>query len=427
MHNLMDIDNARIGQQPQLPHFVLDGVDAFARVLKTGNLNHMTAEDFLQFRNNYAVFTGCVHDVAQSKFRWLDGDDERDFETWCQIWESTTSRRPHDHPGFLRVMKPAGFTPAMVVFDHPSGARVIYSFYWKSLNDLPFFSGSDDPAIHMVSPYGYGGPLYEGSTINRVAVSEAFEARFGDELHRRGALSEFVREDLFEDRLVIRTQGQRIEQQSNVVVNLDRGPGQIWRDYLPKVRKNVNRARQNGLRVVFDPHGSYLDQFLGVYHDTMARTGATESFFLGKDKFELLGQTLGAVGGLSYVHVFDGEKMISTELLLLSPDTIYSFLGGTLSSCFEKRPNDLLKHEVIEWGAARGFKHYVLGGGISAGDGIFTYKRAFDPSGIHPFFVRRIQHSPERYDQLTWKRMRYEHAKKNNWKPREDFFPAYLA
>lgn len=414
-------------QQAPWTLFTQDGIATVSPCLKTRNINLWNENDFLYFNKNFTVFTGCEYDSALANFRWLNIEDESDFNTCCQIWESTQSRRPHDHPGFLKVMKPTGYTPAMVVFEHLSGARVLYSFYWRNLNDLPFYSGVDDPAIHIVSPYGYGGPLYEGPSINRVAVSEAFETRYSEELRNRGVLSEFVREDLFDDRLIIRTQGQRIEQQPNVVVKLDRDPDKIWREYLPKVRKNVNRASQSGLRVVFDPTGSNLDKFLAVYYDTMKRTGASNAFFIEKDKFELLRTTLGATGGLCYVHVFDKEEIISTELLLLSSDTIYSFLGGTLSSSFEKRPNDLLKHKVIEWGCARGFKHYVLGGGVTAGDGIFTYKRAFDTSGIYPFFVRRIQHSPERYNQLTRMRMSYEVSQKHNWKPRDDFFPAYLA
>jgi hypothetical protein len=363
----------------------------------------------------------------QEHFRWLDGDEDRDYTEWCHLWEGTRARRPHDHPGFLRMMRSAGHRPAAAVYAHPTGGRVMYPFYWRSLEDLPCSSDSGIPAIHLVSPYGYGGPLYEGPAENQAIVSKAFEDRFEAELRGRGAVSEFVREDLFEERLTIRTRGDRLEQQPNVVVRLDRHPDQVWREYLPKVRKNVNRARQQELRVVFDPCGEFLDQFLAVYHATMERTGAAASFFMDRERFELLGRTLGSAGGLTYVHVFAGEQIISTELLLLSSDAIYSFLGGTLPAYFDMRPNDLLKHEVIEWGGGRGFRHYVLGGGITAGDGIYIYKRAFDPSGVYHFFVRRIVHDPERYDRLVEEHIAYERKRGTDWKPRDGFFPAFLA
>lgn len=364
---------------------------------------------------------------AQGTLHWLDGRLEGDCRAWLELWRASRARRPHDHPGYLRVMASPGCYPAAAAYEHGSGARVLYPFYWRSLTDLPFFPRDASEATHLVSPYGYGGPLYEGPLELHREVSEQFEALYRAEAACHGAISEFVREDLFQERLVIRSGGERLEQQPNVVVRLDRDPEEIWRSYHPKVRKNVTRARQHGLRVVFDASGEHLDGFLSIYLGTMERTGAAKSFFLEKGTFELLGATLGVDGGLAYAHVFQGNEIISTELLLLSADTVYSFLGGTLATAFDKRPNDLLKHEVIAWGARRGFRFYALGGGISPGDGMFRYKQAFDPEGIRPFFIRRIIHDPVRYDRLTESRAGYESAAGRTWQPREDYFPAYLS
>ena len=128
---------------------------------------------------------------------------------------------------------------------------------------------------------------------------------------------------------------------------------------------------------------------------------------------------------MTYVHVFDGEEIISTELLLLSSDTIYSFLGGTLACAFDKRPNDLLKHEVCRHGISAGMEDFVLGGGYGRRDGIFRYKLSFAPSGTVAFRGGRAVHDPERYGHLIERRRRYEHAPGREWEPRETFFPAY--
>ena len=93
----------------------------------------------------------------------------------------------------------------------------------------------------------------------------------------------------------------------------------------------------------------------------------------------------------------------------------------------DKRPNDLLKHEVILWGAQQGFKWYVLGGGVTPGDGIYKYKEAFDPESIFPFHVRRIIHNQEAYKLLMQARATYEKGQGNDWKSNPDFFPEYLS
>jgi len=365
--------------------------------------------------------------LTQSKLYWLNGESNDDIDVWINFWEESVTRRPHDHPGYLRALATPDLTPMAVLFEHPTGATIFYAFYLRSLNNLEFIGQTICPLFHIVSPYGYGGPIYQGQAKYYEEISAEFESAFNAVLQERGVISEFVREDIFQERLAIRLYGRHVQQQLNAVVRLDRAPEEHWRNYKHKVRKNVKKAISSGLKVVFDSNGEYLDEFLKVYYNTMERTGAGRSFFFAKECFELLGLTLGASGGLTYVHVFEGERMISTELLLLSPDTIYSFLGGTLASEFDKRPNDLLKHETILWGRRQGLKYYVLGGGVSPGDGIFAYKEAFDPGSVYAFFIREVQHDIGKYNQLTQLRKQFEAERGIEWKQRPDFFPAYLS
>lgn len=360
-------------------------------------------------------------------FRWFDLSGARERALYYNLWIESLSKRPHDHPSFLEMMKPACYSPMAVVYQYSLHSRIIYPFYCRYLNDLPAFSDLDDQYMHLLSPYGYGGPLYEGLQSEQEEASIVFDKLFNNELIIRGFVSEFVREDIFSARLARRYSGALLEQQPNVVVRLQRSDEDIWRSYKAKVRKNVNRARELYLRVEFDRTGQYLQNFLKVYYDTMERTDASKTFIIPEEKFCWLTETLGHDGGMMYVHIFDDDAIVSTELLLLSQDTIYSFLGGTLESAFAKRPNDLLKHEVIRWGRENSFKWYVLGGGVTPSDGIFRYKEAFDPESIVPFFVRRNIINLDVYQLLIEKRFHYESKKGNNWVARPDFFPEYLS
>jgi GNAT acetyltransferase-like protein len=365
--------------------------------------------------------------LSPGTLQWFDLADLRDRAAYHKVWLESTVKRPHDHPHFLEMMKPAFCSPMAAVYQHSPVSRIVYPFNSCCLNELPAFSDIRERLMHLVSPYGYGGPLYEGVPSEYEKASLVFEELLNSELIRRGYVSEFVREDIFRERLAARFSGQLIEQQPNVVVRLGRSDEEIWRTYKAKVRKNVNRAREFNLRVEFDPAGLYLEDFLRVYHETMQRTNASEAFIIHEDRFLSLTQTLGRDGGVMYVHVFDDDAIVSTELLLLSQDTIYSFLGGTLDTAYAKRPNDLLKHEVICWGKNNGFKWYVLGGGVTPSDGIYCYKEAFDPYSIFPFYVRRNVINGDAYQMLIGKRLCYENVMGNNWVARPDFFPEYLS
>ncbi|HJV84470.1 MAG TPA: GNAT family N-acetyltransferase [Noviherbaspirillum sp.] len=357
---------------------------------------------------------------------WLNLDDGAERAVYEKYWEESEHQRPHDHPGFLELVRPEHYQPAAVVCQHEEGARIIYPFFHCSVNSFLPFREVGQSWRHLVSPYGYGGALFEGKAEHMPAASQAFEFLFSQELKERHFVSEFVREDIFPERLACRTQGE-VEQQPNVLVRLDRAPDDIWSNYKHAVRSNVNRARKSGLRVEFDQSGVHLASFLEIYYQTMTRRSAASSYYFSAERFRQLAFSLGKRKATMYVHVYDQDQIVSSELLLLSHDTIYSFLGGSLASAFAKRPNNLLKHEVILWGGRNGYKWLVLGGGVAPGDELFRFKQSFDPGHVAPFTVRRIVHDPDAFGFLEEVRRRHEHRNGRCWQPAPGFFPQYLA
>lgn len=373
------------------------------------------------------------HNLAQrlympqpASLQWLSLDDCRDYARYERYWESGSYRRPHDHPGFLRLMQPKHYSASVILYQHSAQARISYPFFYCELGSLAPFRTIGSGLHHLLTPYGYGGALYDGDAEHLQAASRCFEQLLVQELKSRRFVSEFIREDIFSSRLVQRTSGE-VEERPNVVVRLQRTPEEIWRGYTHAVKGNIRRAQKSGLRVCFDFTGERLDCFLHVYYDTMKRRQASEDFYIPRERFEGLLESIGKQHGLMYVHVYDGDDVVASELLLLAQDTIYSFLGGSLNCAFSKRPNNLLKHEVILWGASNGYKGLVLGGGLSAHDELFRFKRSFDPDGILPFRLRKVIHDADAYASLVQARMHYEQTRENDWEPNQRFFPTFLS
>lgn len=359
-----------------------------------------------------------------TSFRWLSLDNADERAVYLDHWRRSRSRRPHDHPAYLDLVRPDNYATAVVLYQHAKDAVVTYPFFWCEINRFAPFRNLQRPLRHMVSPYGYGGPLYEGDIEHKEAASRAFENALHVELQERSFVSEFVREDIFSDRLVRRLAGTT-EQLPNVLVKLDRSESEIWSGYKPVARRNVLRASRNALTVVFDPDGKRLDCFARIYNDTMTRRGASRFFFFPVQRFRHLNTALGSKGASMFVHVLDGDEVVSSELLLLSGTTMYSFLSASLPSAFAKRPNNLLKHEIALWGQRNGYKWLVLGGGLARDDELLRYKRSFDPDHITPFSVRRIIHAPEDY-QLLVNMARDFMGHKAERDNEEKFFPEYL-
>ena len=101
-----------------------------------------------------------------------------------------------------------------------------------------------------------------------------------------------------------------------------------------------------------------------------------------------------------YFFTLKGSLAISCELITLKNNNAYSFLGGTLSEYFPFRPNDLLKHEIINYLRNISVKYFCLGGGSKDGDGIYKYKKSFSKNGSNEFFIGKKIYNKNIYSKI---------------------------
>jgi len=307
------------------------------------------------------------------------------------------------------------------------GYRVMYPFHLCPLDSA--IVGPDFAKKRIViSPYGYGGPLLEVDEHARepASIDAEWQAAWTMWMRENGVVSEFVREDLHVERLLARRDGTRLLGQQNVVVDLTLDAPSRWQSYSSKVRKNVKRARQHDLRVEFALDEKALAAFCGVYYATMDRREASDAFYLDEASLAAYIDETRPAGEAVIASVVHENDVVSTELVLLGSHEAYSFLGGTKAEFFPMRPNDLLKHEVCEWGHAAGLSEYVLGGGLMPNDGIFRYKLAFAPYGVVDYFTRRVVADCDTYHAIMDYRSARAASDGVTWTPRPGYFPEFL-
>jgi len=342
-----------------------------------------------------------------SGFRVLNGDDESDIVAWERLWQLWPEREVFAHPAYLALFSDEGSTHCAVY--EIEGATVLYPFI---LRPIP---GSGSVAdFDTTTPYGYGGAITFGP--QKAVLSADFWFHYDVWAANAGVVSEFVRFSL-NDESLIDYPGAVTYKQDNIVRNLSLTAEELWMDFDHKVRKNVKKAIRSDVQVVVDDDGSRLDEFLAIYESTMDRRDAGRGYYFPREFFEAIHRNLR--GQFVYFHAIHDGRVVSTELVMSSEKTVYSFLGGTLNDSFDVRPNDLLKHEVMLWGMANGKTDFVLGGGFQPDDGIFRYKKAFAPSGARPFSVGTRVINPQRYAELT--------SLSTQPAPSSGFFPAYRA
>ena len=180
------------------------------------------------------------------------------------------------------------------------------------------------------------------------------------------------------------------------------------------VRKNVKRAEKYQLSFVLAHTKDRIDDFLKIYYGTMDRRNAEKKYYFDKKFFQAIDLKMKDNNRVFFVS-YEG-KPVSTELVLISEENIYSYLGGTNPDYFEMRPNDFLKAKIIEWGHENGYKNYILGGGYGKEDGIYRYKKSFAPDGIKEFKIGSRVLNEEKYREICIQK---------GVEVKDDFIPAY--
>ena len=178
--------------------------------------------------------------------------------------------------------------------------------------------------------------------------------------------------------------------------------------------QKCKKANANGLQIIIESTGEYLEDFLRIYYCTMDRSDAQQDYYFSRRFFQDL---CAMEDNIMFFHAVHEGRIVSTELVIYGAEHAYSYLGGTDKETFDLRPNDFLKYEIIKWTKEKGLKSFVLGGGYGADDGIFQYKLCLAPNGVQEFYIGRRIFDRQAYDTLV--------ALRGDEPLNEKFFPLY--
>ena len=317
--------------------------------------------------------------------------------TWLDAWQ-LTGREPFAHPDYVEAFAGQGEQAMALLWTAQGDAQVLLPAIRRPVPpDLAdAVGGLAHGASDLVSPYGYGGPYASGTPNWRGFYRDLLSWMNGESV-----VSAFIRAALSPAPPQYRDlRGyQAVLLNDNVTVDLTRSEDAQWLHYDHKVRKSVKKAMRVGVHVDVQTGFRSLSSFVAVLHETLRRRGASAAYFFEEGFFQAIAE--GLPDGIIVAEALDSNgSVVSSELVLQSSDSLYSYMGGTRECALRSGANDLLKHAVINYGREAGVHQYVLGGGHVRGDGIFRYKRSFDREGVQPFFGLHLKGNPDAYDAL---------------------------
>lgn len=242
----------------------------------------------------------------------------------------------------------------------------------------------------VVSPNGYAGILLSEAAAN---MPEFLDFAMNQLIHlfkKKYVCSAFFRLHPILNQDFNKILNSDVCQVNGETVSIDLrlSESEIWHQTRPEHRNKINRCKRNGLEVRIVPYYKYIDRFIEIYEETMARVGAAKFFYFDREYFLQMGNALGDKIHLCIVEL--DEQAICGGLFTECCGIIQYHLGGTKTNFLKQAPSKLMFDYVRFWAKERGNEVFHLGGGVGgAKDSLYQFKAGFSKQR-HALVTQRI-------------------------------------
>ena len=285
--------------------------------------------------------------------------------------------------------------PLLVYFEN-NEERFCYIVMQKDISESIHFAGvlSRGTYYDWETPYGYGGPLSDS------LISTQSQCLFKRELTayclQNGIVTQFVRfHPLFQNQnilpLVIESKCLR---ETVYIDTTDKDS--IMKNMDSKNRNMVRKAIKSGVTISKSSIEN-IDRFIEIYNATMERNSADTYYIFDKAYFSSL-ERLKDNSAIFYAN-FEG-KPIAASIIFFNEKYLHYHLSGSFSDFRKYSPSNLLLYEIACWANDNKMLYFHLGGGMTANDSLFGFKKQFNKNGYLPFVVGRTVFDRRSYDEL---------------------------
>jgi len=342
--------------------------------------------------------------------------DITDSSKWDEIVSSFAHYDVYYLSGYVRAFMINGDGMPQLLYyvdgqeEETASLRAIYVFMKRKTALKNFFD--------CVTPYGYGGVLFEGDTsVENVQIFwEAYVAK----MKAMNIVDNFVRyHPVLQNAESMRKISNVIDLGNTIAVDLS-SPAVIWDNMISKNRNMIRKARKHGIIIGHGRGMELLEEFRGIYNTTMEHVHASAYYFFGKPFYESIHQDLS--NHYEVFYAMQDGKIIAMSIMLFANNQMHYHLSGSLPECRYMAPTNLLLYEAALWGCQQGFKTLHLGGGVGSDkDSLYRFKASFNRHSCCQFSLGKEIFNQEAYDELVALRTSADAS----FDKKSSFFPIY--
>ncbi|MEO1427950.1 MAG: GNAT family N-acetyltransferase [Cyanobacteria bacterium J06633_8] len=281
--------------------------------------------------------------------------------------------------------------------------------------------------LEIKSPYGYPGILLSDAAASSNGFAQTAIDEFQRILREKNVCSAFLRmhpilNENFND---IFSPGFFTENGETISIDLRISETQIWSNTKGNIRNKINKCKRNGLIAKMVDFDEYLDEYVGIYQETMSRTNARNTYFDFNKEYCL--KLKSALGDKLHLCVVEVENEIaSAGLYTESGGIVQSLFGGTKNKFVKLSPSTLETDYARYWAKERCNEFMHMGGGLGAAkDKLYDFKASFSKLS-HTFSTLRLILDESKYSYLLKLKAQYLNTTVETLL-QSNFFPAYNA
>lgn len=314
--------------------------------------------------------------------------------------------------GYVKAFQIHGDGNPQLLYYDADGLKAIY-VYMKRKTAI-------DGYYDSVTPYGYGGVLFDGDTSEQNL--QAFWKAYIEKMKEERIVDNFVRyHPVLANAIPMKQISEVIDLGKTVAFDLA-SEEVIWNNIISKNRNMIRKAEKNGIEIRYGKEMGLFRDFKRMYNATMEKDHAEKYYFFDDAYYESIDRDLHDNYELFYA-VLNGE-IIAMSIMLFANDQMHYHLSGSMIEYRNLAPSNLLLYKAALWGCEHGYKTLHLGGGIgSCEDNLYKFKAAFNRNSDYQFSIGKEIFDHDKYDELVAERA----SRDKEFNKESRFFPLYRA
>ena len=299
--------------------------------------------------------------------------------------------------------------PFLLYYESPE-LRAIYVFMKRKTAIVGYYDS--------VTPYGYGGVLFEGTTSEENL--QKFWQAYTEKMREEGTVDNFVRyHPVLANAKPMKNISTVIDLGKTIAIDLS-SEEVIWNNIISKNRNMIRKAEKNGIEILHGKDLKLFQDFKRIYNATMDKDHAEKYYYFDDAFYESIHRDLHEHYEMFYA-VYQGE-IIAMSIMIFANNRMHYHLSGSMIEYRNFAPSNLLLYKAALWGHEQGFKTFHLGGGVGSGeDSLFKFKAAFNRNSDYQFSIGKEIFDQQKYDELVQERAQRDDA----FNSQSSYFPVY--